>query len=248
MLLERVKAPVTLTKVDGFDRISKLMGRNYYGYLESLHTKRNVSRYLEIGTRNGASLKYALGKAVAIDPKFQMDWKNWQGPTKPDFFETTSDAFFADHDPVAILGGPIEMAFIDGMHLAEYVLRDFINVEKSCTTDSLIVLHDAVPGNYEMSERNFQPAKRADKEMALAWTGDVWRVLPILFEHRPDLSIEVLDCRPTGLVLITNPNPASTVLAEKADELVSKLSSTEATAQEFWDFVTALEVRHCTAA
>ncbi len=248
MLPARVSAPVTRTKVDGFDRRSKLMGRNYYGYLEFLHTSRNVRRYLEIGTRGGASLKFAREKAIAIDPNFQMDWKNWEGQAKPDFFEITSDAFFAEHDPAAILGGPIEMAFIDGMHLAEYVLRDFINVEKSCTADSLIILHDAVPGNSEMSERNFQPSKRTDKELALLWTGDVWRVLPILYKYRPDLTIEVLDCRPTGLVLITNPNPASTVLVEKADQLVATLSNEQATAEMFWEFVTALEVRQCAAA
>ncbi len=243
MLPDRVSTPVLRTKINGFDRISKLMGRSYYAHLESLHSSRNVTRYLEIGTRNGASLKFARGKAIAIDPNFQLDWRNWEGQAKPDFFEMTSDAFFAEHDPVKILGGPIEMAFIDGMHLAEFVLRDFINVERSCTANSLVILHDAVPGNYEMSERNHQPAKRADRELASLWTGDVWRVLPILYQYRPDLRIEVLDCRPTGLVRITNLDPGSSVLAEQADRLVASLSSVEATPDTFWDFVTALEVR-----
>jgi Methyltransferase domain len=37
------------------------------------------------------------------------------------------------------------MAFIDGLHHFEQVLRDFINVEKRATSEGLIVIHDCIP-------------------------------------------------------------------------------------------------------
>ena len=59
----------------------------------------------------------------------------------------TSDEFFASVDPFAHFGGqPFDLAFIDGMHLAEYALRDFINTERHAHPASVIVLDDMLPG------------------------------------------------------------------------------------------------------
>jgi hypothetical protein len=228
--------------VDGFLRVAPLGGPHYLSILGQLHSRRRVARYLEIGTQSGGSLKRAVGQAIAIDPEFRLDKAEWGEKPSVRLFEMTSDAFFAAHDPCAILGGPIDLAFIDGMHLAEYVLRDFVNVERHCDRGSLIVLHDAIPGNFEMTERHRRTADRRDKALANAWTGDVWRVLPILQRERPDLQIQILDCEPTGLVLIGNLDPDSHRLSDRLEEHVRALRDVPAQEMDFWVFLASATV------
>jgi hypothetical protein len=252
--------------VDGFERVSPLGGVPYREFLQSLHVRRRVRRYLEIGTQHGASLRLARGNAVAIDPEFTLKIRLWslrrrihlgsrihlrsRGHQRSDaqphprihLFKTTSDAYFSSHDPRDALGGPIELAFIDGMHLSEYVLRDFIHVERHCSPGSMIVLHDAVPQNFAMTERERRTGGRQDKSLAQAWTGDVWRILPLLRRERPDLRIEVLDCPPTGLVLITNLDPASRTLQARLNQLTRELTTGTPPESEFWSFIESLTV------
>jgi predicted O-methyltransferase YrrM len=243
---------------DHCERVSPLGGVPYLEYLQALHVKRRVRRYLEIGTQHGASLRLARGNAVAIDPELHLRIRLWslrrrmrlrsrmhlrrRGQLHPRIrlYRSTSDAYFSAHDPRTILGGPIELAFIDGMHLSEYVLRDFINVERHCSPDSLIVLHDAVPQNFEMTERQRRTGARHDKSLAQAWTGDVWRILPLLQRERPDLHIEVLDCPPTGLVLVTNLDPGNRTLQGRLGELTRELTSSSPPESEFWSFIESL--------
>jgi len=228
--------------IDGFLRVAPLGGPHYLTTLGLLHQRRRVERYLEIGTQSGDSLKRAMGQAVAIDPEFRLNKAEWAERSGLHLFEMTSDAFFAAHDPCAILGGAIDLAFIDGMHLAEFVLRDFVNVERYCDRDSMIVLHDAIPGNFEMTERDRRTADRRDKGLANAWTGDVWRVLPILRRERPDLHIQILDCEPTGLVLISNLDPRSRYLGEQLDKYTKALQGSPAQEMDFWAFLASLTV------
>jgi predicted O-methyltransferase YrrM len=228
--------------VDGFERVAPLAGMPYLEFLRALHVKRQVSRYLEIGTQHGESLKLARGKAVAIDPDFKLNKILWSLRRRIHLFKTTSDAYFSAHDPAAVLGGPIELAFIDGMHLSEYVLRDFINVERHCSPGSMIVLHDALPQNFEMTERQRRTEARHDKSLARAWTGDVWRMLPLLRRERPDLRIEVFDCPPTGLVLVTNLDPLSGALQGRLDQLTRELTASTPSESEFWSFIESLPV------
>jgi hypothetical protein len=196
-----------------------------------------VRRYLEIGTQTGRSLELARGPAISIDPAYRLDKAAWGAREGFHLFETTSDRFFAEHDPAAILGGPLDLGFIDGMHLSDYVLRDFINVERASAPSGMIAIHDVIPGNFEMQERDRQPDLRRDTALAKAWTGDVWRVLPLLQRERPDLRVEVLDCRPTGLALVTGLDPDSRVLAERLDALSEELTASEPDEPAFWRFI-----------
>ncbi len=61
--------------------------------------------------------------------------------------------FFARHDLGGLLGKPISMAFLDGMHHFEYLLRDFINTEKHCSSNSVILLHDCLPTDRHVARR-----------------------------------------------------------------------------------------------
>ena len=78
--------------------------------------------------RKGMSLRMAVSgtRCIGVDPNPILDRE------LPDtrIFTLTSDEFFARHDLRDLLGGPVALAFIDGLHLFEQVLRDFINVER----------------------------------------------------------------------------------------------------------------------
>ncbi|GMA24913.1 hypothetical protein GCM10025864_26720 [Luteimicrobium album] len=126
---------------------------------------------------------------------------------------TTSDEYFARPDATAWLGGPVELAFIDGMHLFEFALRDFINVEKHCSWSSVIVFDDMFPRTVDEAARD---------RHTNAWTGDVFHMQDVLRTYRPDLTILVADTNPTGLLLVTGLDPASTVLEDKYDEIVAR--------------------------
>jgi hypothetical protein len=239
-----VSPPLRLrrTAVDGHSRVSPLGGLHYLDFLGELHAGRQVERYLEIGTQSGMSLSLARREAIAIDPHFVFDEKFSPGKPGIHLFEMTSDAFFAAHDPREILGGPVELAFIDGMHWADFVLRDFHNVERHCSRDSLIVLHDAIPRNFEMTERERRTDSRRDKPLARNWTGDVWRVVPLLRRERPALRIQVLDCPPTGLVLVSHLDPHYRMPEGRLEELTRMIIETEIPEAEFWTFIETLDV------
>jgi hypothetical protein len=53
-------------------------------------------------------------------------------------FQMTSNDFFAAYNPRSILDWPIDFAFLDGLHLFEYMLSNFANVECFCQRDSIV--------------------------------------------------------------------------------------------------------------
>src|SRR5947209_20163112 len=66
--------------------------------------------------------------------------------TETHIFAETSDEFFARGRARTVLGaGALSVAFVDGLHLFEQALRDFIGLEALCAEGSLIMLHDTVP-------------------------------------------------------------------------------------------------------
>jgi hypothetical protein len=56
------------------------------------------------------------------------------------------------------------------------------------------------------------------------WTGDVWKTVVALREFRPDLVVRTIDLGPTGLTLVTNLNPASTVLRDQCEHIFAHLA------------------------
>src|SRR5215211_1068158 len=179
-------------------------GENYLLLLKAIHTHLRPKSYLEIGSENGISLSVSECATLAVDPAFQIKRDVIQ--KKPSFhaYQMPSDDFFRRVDPTVVLGDKIDFAFLDGMHLYEFLLRDFINTEKYCRSNSLIALHDCVPSDVPMTRRLQDGPEKELSSQPRWWTGDVWKVVPILKKYRPDLSIVVADAEPTGLVLITN--------------------------------------------
>lgn len=203
----------------------KHAGVGYFKLLRRLHAVRRPKTYLEIGTAAGKTLSIARCASIAIDPRFRLARDVWPGKPggKPacHLFEMTSDAFFAAQSPSALFGRPVDLAFIDGMHHFEFALRDFMNIEPHCRPDSLVVLHDCLPVDTYMARRD--PRDRSGSAQAHypgAWAGDTWKTLWILQRYRPDLRIFAFDAPPSGLVVVSHLDPASTRLKQRYEDAI----------------------------
>lgn len=190
-------------------------GRNYLDFLSEMHAGLAPAWYLEIGTNTGLSLARSRTRSIAVDPEFKINQNVFGNKPEVHLFQKTSDAFFADGH-IAALGAKIDLAFLDGLHWYEFLLRDFINTEYHVTEGAYAVLHDCIPWTSEMVDRDYT------KFVGKAWTGDVWKVVPILQKYRPDLQLRVFDAKPSGLVVITGMDPANRILADHYDEIISE--------------------------
>ncbi|WP_109472540.1 class I SAM-dependent methyltransferase [Ornithinimicrobium cavernae] len=179
--------------------------------LAGLHELVEPRGYLEIGAYTGQSLALSRTPSVAVDPVNRV--------TEPiscdlEFVTATSDDFFARPDPLRHLPDRVvDLAFIDGMHLFEFVLRDFINVERHSHPGTVVVLDDMLPRNHEEAAR---------ERHTTAWTGDVFKMIPVLARYRPDLTCVPVDTTPTGTVLVLGLDRNSRVLSEAYDQIVAE--------------------------
>lgn len=183
---------------------------DYYQLLPRIHSFLKPSRYTEIGVRHGVSLRMASTAqfVVGIDPAPEI-----ADPLPPStrVFKMTSDEFFVHHNLTQELGGQcFDLAFLDGMHLFEFALRDFINLERCAAPGSTILVHDCYPIDRETATR--------ERATAL-WSGDVWKLVLCLKKYRPDLRISTIDVPPTGLSVVRGLDPSSNVLDSRLEEL-----------------------------
>jgi hypothetical protein len=223
---------------------SELIGEHYLSCLTQFHDLLRPRTYLEIGTFRGDSLKLAQCAAIAVDPEFQLQSLPIKSTPALCLFQMSSDKFFKSYDPRAILGAPIDLAFLDGMHLIECLLRDFIHTESVCHKQSVIILHDCVPLDLHMATRNMNDLKRRNLSAhPYWWTGDVWKMLPILWRYRPDLKIEVFNAQPTGLAVIRGLDSESRVLADHYDEIVQEFRNPADESALFGRFLSSLEMK-----
>jgi len=183
----------------------------YMEVLAAAHERLNPSTYLEIGVRTGRSLGLARCRAIGIDPAFAI---TEELHCDVSLFRTTSDAYFSRPDPLAATGGrPFELAFIDGMHLFEFALRDFINAERHSSTSGVVFFDDMMPNSVDEAAR---------LKHTLLWTGDVYPMVEVLRRYRPDLTLITIDVRPTGLLLVAGLDPDNTTLADRYTEILAE--------------------------
>lgn len=177
-----------------------------HGFLAALHDLLQPQTYLEIGVQHGTSLALAHSaqRAIGIDPEPLVEANGNQV-----IFRATSDEFFAYHLGVPSLRATIEdeplrvdLAFIDGMHLSEYALRDYLNIEQLVTPKSVVVFDDVLPRNQEEARR-IPPGQPIVGD----WTGDVWKLRAILGRHRMWLRLWMVDVAPTGLMILADFRP-----------------------------------------
>ena len=190
----------------------------YYYLLRELHLLLRPAHYLEIGVQYGESLCLAEPETqtIGIDPEPEIRHELTANTT---VFPEKSDDFFAARKKEDVLGnGVIDLAFIDGMHLFESVLDDFIHVERWAGPHTIVLIHDTVPADALSVKRERQTR---------FWTGDVYKFVLCLKEFRPDLKIYNLNIGPSGLCFVGNLNPASTVLSDRRSEIVNRFMDIE---------------------
>ena len=200
-------------------------------FLAGLHATLRPRNYLEIGVGTGLSLALSRVPSIGVDPKFQV---RTQIRTDVQLARMTSDRFFARPNPLRYLQGgrnpwrnlrhnraslgrirgraTVDLGFIDGMHLFEYVLRDFMNLERYSAPSTVIVLDDMLPRNV---------AEAARDRSTVDWTGDVYKLAGVLREYRPDVIAILVDTQPTGLLVVLLPDHANTALPDHYDEIIA---------------------------
>ncbi|WP_328350190.1 class I SAM-dependent methyltransferase [Streptomyces sp. NBC_00445] len=200
-------------------------------FLRELHKVSANRNYLEIGVNDGRSLTLSRVPSIAIDPAFKVVTEI---RCDVHLAKATSDDFFARQNPLGHLKGgrhplrnlarnrspfghwqrtTLDLSFIDGMHLFEYTLRDFINVEKHSDWASVIVFDDMLPRNVDEAARDRHTG---------AWTGDVYKMVEVLNRFRPDLVTVLVDTQPTGQLVVFGADPGNTVLSDKYDEILAE--------------------------
>ncbi len=166
-----------------------------------------VEVYLETGVQTGASLALAekAGMAIGLDPvpgvhaHHKRDNQRVYGQTADQYFNCES---CERH--------PIDFGFIDGSHLFEDALRDFVYMERHSRPGTVIVFDDVLPYNQDIAWRHQPPGD---------WTGDVFKIPAILAEYREDLEWWLVDVQPTGALVVTGLDAANVVLDRQYDKI-----------------------------
>lgn len=132
--------------------------------INHLIKKHDLKRYLEIGLQNADQNfnKIDCEYKVSVDPD----------PKAKATFCMTSDKFFeAGLNPRLnnfLLDTKFDLIFIDGLHTAEQVKKDFENALKVLSRNGFIVLHDLLPETYE---RTLVPRPTPTG----SWNGSCWK-------------------------------------------------------------------------
>ena len=188
-------------------------GEDYFRVLARIHEYLKPATYLEIGIDQGRSFEIVRPETLTLGVDPNPGLRKPVGPRQR-VFAQTSDDFFEKCDVVSELGGKtLDLAFIDGMHQFEFALRDFINIERYCSPDSIILIHDVYP---------IDAMSAARERVSEFWSGDIWRLILLLKKYRPDLTVNTIGVRPTGLGIVQNLDPGSHVLRERQHEIIDE--------------------------
>ena len=155
---------------------------DHMSLLEHLAEWLKPEHYLEIGILNGESLRRIQNHAkccYGVDIK--IEHRNYN--SNVELYEMPSDDFFKQLDPSI----KFDMVFIDGLHEKTQVYKDFINAKDRVIDDGLIVLHDTVPMNDDMTAPWFcHDAWEAMRRIKIEFIND-WEILSLPFN--PGISI-----------------------------------------------------------
>jgi hypothetical protein len=197
-------------------------------YVQFLALMKRILRphtYIEVGIGEGATFfsdpvpEFVIG----IDPNLQFGatlasrTPNCRGMV---IMRSSSDEAFAEFSSHNTLGDhKADMAFVDGLHHSDVVLRDIANCARVSRENALIFVHDVFPGNEAQASR--QP-------IAGAWMGDVYKVVPVivrLLHWVPTLLIK--DIAPSGMFILRATGDIYGSIFNRYQMLVAAMESCE---------------------
>ena len=202
---------------------SLMPGEPFGEVISRFHAHLKPKTYIEIGIETGITLANAKPPTIAIgiDPKPVINVE-FEAITK--IYSVPSDNFFENYNLAEEMEHlTVDFSFLDGLHLFEQTLKDFMNVEKFSTPNTVVVIHDCLPLN------TFTAARERQSRF---WTGDPWKIIPCLKQYRPDLNLSVISAPPTGLGMITNLDSSSTVLHDNWQAILDEYVDMEYTVAE----------------
>lgn len=187
---EELARPWRVRQLEELARVSRPLRRRLApNRFKETYVNRALARrerptlYLEIGVREGESFRLAHADAkVGIDPERMAGMATLEAGEQ--FFETTSDEFFATHAPRVLEPESIHVALVDGLHEFRQVLRDVLNLEPYMRRDGVIIIDDCNPPNAE---------RGSETPIGGAWNGDVWKAAAFLVAERSDLRVATID-------------------------------------------------------
>ena len=140
--------------------------------LNALIEKYNLKSYLEIGVQNPANNfdKIRCDLKTGVDPEI----KSYIVDKKKLILSLSSDYFFGGEENVFSLEEKFDLIFIDGLHHADQVKRDFENSLKCLNDNGFIVMHDVLPEN----ERGTKIPRETK-----VWWGDVYKFAMTMHEY-----------------------------------------------------------------
>jgi tetratricopeptide (TPR) repeat protein len=202
---------------------SLMEGEPYGDVISRFHAHLKPKRYVEIGIETGRTLAKARPPTIAIgidpNPIIRVEF---EAETK--IYPVTSNNFFDKYDLATEMGRPVvDFVFLDGLHLFEQTLKDFMNIEKFSTADTVVVIHDCLPLN------QFTAARERQSKF---WSGDPWKIIPCLKKYRPDLKLFVISTPPTGLAVVTGLNASSAILHDNWNAILDEYVGLEYTVTE----------------
>lgn len=184
---------------------------NRHDFLTGLHQVCAPRSYLEIGINDGRGLARSHARTIGVDPAYKL---TAEVACDLQLVRATSDDFFARDDAMSwYADGVVDLAFVDGMHVFEFALRDFMNIERCSSPTGVVVLDDMLPRS---------DAEAARDRHTVMWTGDVYKVALVLERYRPDLVVLPVDTVSTGVLLVVGLDPTSTVLLDHYDEILAE--------------------------
>ena len=181
-----------------------------HDFLRGMHAVTRPRNYLEIGVNDGQSLTLSRVPSIAVDPDFRITTE-----LRCDLrlVKATSDDFFAQPDVMSFAEGVLDLALIDGLHLFEFALRDFINVERHSAWTTAVVLDDVLPRTISEAARD---------RHTMEWAGDVYKIVEVLERYRPDLVCLAVDTQPTGMLVVLGLDSSNTTLSDRYDEIIQE--------------------------
>lgn len=197
------------------ESLERLPGPAYYNVLRWIHRILEPANYVEIGVHKGVSLVQARPgtPTIGVDPAPDIEPVLEPQLDHATIYELPSDEFFERYDLSELLGGPVELAFIDGLHLFEQVLRDFVNLERHSGPRTVILLHDCLP----LDEVTANRERTTD-----FYSGDVWKATLALRRRRPDLDMIIVPTAPTGLCLVRGLDSSNRQLEQELPDVVAE--------------------------